>query len=159
VALKPVYDMDLKRFALQNPLHPLAEDSPRENTQRTPSREDSAFPRAYGEHLPQNTQRTNSTENTVGESASPRAHGAEIAAVAGVLLLDEQSAVTLARELCRAGRIMHEAGLVHRDIKPKNCMLSGGRAVIIDFGFSDYGGGKDRVCVAQVPSVVRICSL
>jgi eukaryotic-like serine/threonine-protein kinase len=153
-----VYDMDLKRFALQNPLHPLAEDSPRENTQRTPSTEDSAFPRAYGEHTPQNTQRTNSTENTVGESASPRARGAEIAPVAGVLL-DELSAVMLARQLCRAGRIMHEAGLVHRDIKPKNCMLSGGRAVIIDFGFSDYGGGKDRVCVAQVLSVVRICPL
>ena len=146
MALKPVYDMDLKRFAQQSPLHPLAEDSafPIENTQRT--------------HSTENTQRIHSTENTpLGESASPRARGAEIATVAGVLL-DELSAVMLARELCRAGRIMHEAGLVHRDIKPKNCMLSRGRAVIIDFGFSDYGKGKDRVCVAQVLSVVRICS-
>ena len=93
----------------------------------------------------------------MGESASPRAC-AEIPTVAGVLL-DEMSAVMLARELCRAGRIMHEAGLVHRDIKPKNCMLSRGRPVIIDFGFSEYGGGEDRVCVAQVSSVVRIYSL
>ena len=54
--------------------------------------------------------------------------------------LTEQSAIKFAFELCRAGDILHSAGLVHRDIKPKNIMIwKEGRPVIIDFGFAQFG--------------------
>lgn len=51
-------------------------------------------------------------------------------------------------------------GLVHRDIKPKNCMLNGDSALIIDFGFAErVAGGRTaggRVCASgQVKGELR----
>ena len=70
-----------------------------------------------------------------------------------LLPLTEQSALQFALDVCRAGAILHEAGLVHRDIKPKNIMISKeGRPVIIDFGFAQFGSpvaDGQRICITE----------
>lgn len=62
----------------------------------------------------------------------------------GQLGLNE--ALQIAREVAEALGYAHHLGLVHRDIKPQNIMLSAGHAVVADFGIaravSEAGGEK-----------------
>jgi len=55
-----------------------------------------------------------------------------------------EDAVRIAREVAGALSQAHSFGIIHRDIKPENVMLSGGHAVVSDFGiaraFSAAGG-------------------
>ena len=52
----------------------------------------------------------------------------------GVLPIGE--AVNLLRDVARALAYAHARGVVHRDIKPGNVLLSGGTAVVTDFGIA-----------------------
>src|SRR6059036_1113019 len=60
--------------------------------------------------------------------------------------LPQDDAIRIATEVAGALAYAHSHGVVHRDIKPENIMLSGGTAVVTDFGIaravSAAGGGQ-----------------
>src|SRR3989475_11398422 len=50
--------------------------------------------------------------------------------------LPQEDAIRIATEVAGALAYAHSHGVVHRDIKPENVMLSGGTAVVADFGIA-----------------------
>lgn len=52
----------------------------------------------------------------------------------------------IARQVCDALKIVHQAGMLHRDIKPNNIIrCDDGRVVLVDFGLSEkYDDGSSR---------------
>jgi len=57
---------------------------------------------------------------------------------------DASEAIDIGMELCRSVKAVHDAGLLHRDIKPQNVVhASDGRLVLMDFGIGrELGDGS-----------------
>ena len=52
-------------------------------------------------------------------------------------------AIGIARDVATALAYAHERGVMHRDVKPENILLAGGRALIADFGLARAIGAAD----------------
>ncbi len=69
--------------------------------------------------------------------AMPYVEGESLRArLAREVQLDATDAVRIAEEVADALACAHAAGVLHRDIKPENILLTGGHAVVADFGIA-----------------------
>src|SRR5512133_1112723 len=90
-------------------------------------------------------------ENGLPFYTMPYIEGASLRARldAGPLALPE--AVSILRDVCKALAYAHRHGVVHRDIKPENVLLTGGSAVVTDFGIAKaLDGAAIDDCAADV---------
>jgi serine/threonine protein kinase len=51
-------------------------------------------------------------------------------------VLPPRRVAEIGRQMLGALRVAHEAGILHRDVKPSNVLVSGSRAVLTDFGIA-----------------------
>ena len=66
----------------------------------------------------------------------PFVRGESLRAAMDKKSLSTEDAIGILRDVARALRYAHGEGVVHRDIKPENILLSGGSAVVVDFGIA-----------------------
>ena len=78
-------------------------------------------------------------------------HGPTLAALLVDGVLDAERALTLLRQVASALDAAHAAGLVHRDVKPKNVLVEDGdHALLADFGLTKLGGESGVTVTGQL---------
>src|SRR5439155_15510343 len=98
---------------------------------------------------------------------SPLASGGEGKGVRGVFAAAEsrdfvRQSVEIIRQVAEAAHSLHEAGIVHRDIKPGNIQLrdDGATAVLMDLGVAQWAeGDAERLTTGRdIPGTLRYAS-
>jgi|GEM_PF-3946577 len=70
--------------------------------------------------------------------------------------LPPDEVLEIARQLCAALRVVHETGMLHRDIKPNNIIhCEDGRVVLVDFGLSETFDAGDSRQTRPLDSTLR----
>ncbi len=54
----------------------------------------------------------------------------------------QEAALKLFQEACQGAKAIHDAGLVHLDVKPENILLVDGKAKLTDFGIGRYADSR-----------------
>jgi eukaryotic-like serine/threonine-protein kinase len=63
--------------------------------------------------------------------------------------LDVEEAVRIVREIADALEYAHSEGVVHRDVKPENILMSRGHALLADFGIARAARATENVALTQ----------
>ncbi|HEV2672775.1 MAG TPA: serine/threonine-protein kinase [Gemmatimonadales bacterium] len=68
--------------------------------------------------------------------------------------LSQEEAIRIITEVANALSYAHSRGVVHRDIKPENILLSGGTAVVADFGIARAIDDADEQSLTKTGTII-----